>query len=114
MSVTTSNPLSPPIVTPARADAPAAQRSNYARILFGADRRESLARGDFFVIDHGSDHGVAAGARFVVNHDKQWAGNFLYEIGEAVAVDVKPDTATLQVTLSRSALRAGDYVAIRK
>ena len=107
-------PFAPPVVTPGRADAPAAQRSNYARILFGADRRESLARGDFFVIDHGSDHGVAAGARFVVYHDKKSAGNFLYEIGEAVAVDVKPDTATLRVTLSRSALSAGDYVAIRK
>ena len=107
-------PFAPPIVTPGRADAPAAQRSNYARILFGADRRESLARGDFFVIDHGSDHGVATGARFVVYHDKQSAGNFLYEIGEAVAVDVKPDTATLQVTLSRSALSAGDYVAIQR
>jgi hypothetical protein len=38
-------PFAPPIVTPGRADAPAAQRSNYARILFGADRRESLAGG---------------------------------------------------------------------
>ena len=79
-----------------------------------ADRRLSFGQGDFFVIDHGSDHGVMPGARFVVYHDKLTAGNFLYEVGEAVAVDVRPETSTLQVTLSRSSLTAGDYVAIRK
>ena len=32
----------------------------------------------------------------------------------AQAVDVKPETATLRVTLSRDALAAGDLVALRK
>ena len=90
------------------------QKSNYARIMFGADRRQTFGLGDFMVIDHGSDHGVAPGARFVVFHDKLISGNFLYEAGEAVAVDVQPETSTLKVTLSRTALLAGDYVAIRK
>jgi hypothetical protein len=107
-------PLALPAVPVPQADAPRPQRSNYARIMFGTDRRRSFAVGDFFVIDHGTDHGVAPGARFVVYHDKLIPGNFLYEAGEAVAVDVQPETSTLKVTLSRTALMSGDYVAIRK
>jgi hypothetical protein len=39
---------------------------------------------------------------------------FLYEIGEAVVVDVKPEISTVQVLNARSALLSGDYVALRK
>jgi len=90
------------------------QKENYGRILIGADRRRSFARGDFMVVDRGSNHGVTPGARFVVYRDKLEAKNFLYDLGEAVAVDVRADTSTLQVTVSRDAFTAGDYVALRK
>ena len=90
------------------------QRENYGRIVLGTDRRRSFGKGDFFIVDRGSDHGVSVGARFVVYHDKQLAQNFLYDLGEAIAVDVRPETSTLQVLVSRDAFRAGDYVAIRK
>jgi hypothetical protein len=90
------------------------QRSNYGRIMLGTDRRLSFGKGDFFIVDRGSDHGVTIGARFVVYHDKLTAENFLFDLGEAVAVEVRPETSTLQVTVSRDAFRAGDYVAIRK
>lgn len=103
----------PTVATPA-ADAGEAQRSNYGRILFGAERRQTFAKGDFFIVDRGSDHGVTVGSRFVVYRDKQQAENFLFDLGEAVAVDVQPESSTLQVTVSRDVLRAGDYVAIRK
>jgi hypothetical protein len=103
-----------PVVPTVQGEAPPPQRSNYGRILFGTDRRQSFGVGDFFVVDRGSDHGVSPGAHFVVYVDKELPGNFLYEVGEAVAVDVQPDTSTLRVTLSRSALSAGDYVALRK
>ena len=91
-----------------------AQRGNYGRIILGTDRRRTFGKGDFFIADRGSDHGVTIGARFVVYRDKRQVENFLFEIGEAVAVDVRPETSTLQVLLSRDALVAGDYVAIRK
>ena len=90
------------------------QRGNYGKIVLGTDRRRTFGKGDFFIADRGSDHGVTPGARFVVYRDKRQAENFLYELGEAVAVDVRPETSTLQVTLSRDAFLAGDYVAIRK
>ena len=103
----------PTVPAAATATGPA-QRENYGRILVGADRRHSYAKGDFMVVDRGSDHGVTPGARFVVYRDKLQATNFLYDRGEAVAVDVRPESSTLLVTVSRDAFATGDYVALRK
>jgi hypothetical protein len=47
-------------------------------------------------------------------HDKKLAGNFLFQIGEAVAVDVKADTATLHIISAIDAISAGDYAGMRK
>lgn len=91
-----------------------AQRENYGRILVGNERRRSFGRGDYMIVDRGSDHGVLVGSHFVVYRDKRTDGNFLFELGEAVAVDVKPESSTVQVTIARDALLAGDYVALRK
>ena len=107
-------PFVMPVTPPASADRPRAQRDNYGRILLGADRRTSFGRGDFVIVDRGSEHGVTPGAQFVIYRDKRQAENFLYDLGEAVAVDVKPETSTLFVTVSRDALSSGDYVALRK
>ena len=46
--------------------------------------------------------------------NKLQAENFLYDLGEAVAVEVTPDSSTLQVTVSRDAIQSGDLVALRK
>ena len=93
---------------------PKAERDNYAHVMPGTDRRRSFAKGDFFTIDRGSSEGVSPGAQFVVYRDKHQAQNFLFELGEAVAVDVRQNTATLQVTFSRDAFTEGDYVAQRR
>jgi hypothetical protein len=107
-----------PFVAPepaiARADKPKAERDHYARVLPGADLRRSFGKGDFFVINHGSNDGVTPGAQFVVFRDKHEKDNFLYELGEAVAVSVSPQVSTLQVTLARDAFSDGDLVAQRK
>lgn len=101
----------PPAVSLRR---PKAERDNYGRVLVGADRRRSFARGDFLIIDRGSNEGITPGMNLVVYRDKQLADNFLYELGEAVAVDVRPDSSTVQVTVSRDAIAEGDYVAMRR
>lgn len=93
---------------------PRAQRDNYGRVLTGNDRRTSFGRGDYFVTDRGSDHGVTVGAQFVVYRDNLRAGNFLFELGEAVAVEVTPESSTLRITLSLDAFLPGDLVALRK
>lgn len=92
----------------------AAQRDNYGRIIGGSDRRRSFGQNDLFIVDRGSNHGVSVGSRFVVYKDKQVKGNFLFEVGEAAAVEVRPETSTLQALITRDALTAGDYVALRK
>ena len=93
---------------------PTAQRDNYGHVLTGSDRRTSFGRRDYFIVDRGSNHGVTVGAQFVVYRDEQQPDTFLFELGEAVAVEVRPDTSTLQVTVSRGAFKSGDYVALRK
>jgi hypothetical protein len=107
-------PFTMPDVPVASAATKKTQHGNYGRILLGTDRRSSFGLGDFLIVDRGSDHGVMPGARFVVYRDKQQTGNFLYELGEVVAVDVRSETSTVKVTMSRDALSAGDYVALRK
>lgn len=107
-------PFSLPVVPAPSADRPKPQRGNYGRVMSGNDRRFSFGKGDYFVVDRGSDHGVTPGAQFVIYRDKKAPGNFLAEIAEAVAVSVQPDTSTLHVTLSRDAIAVNDYVALRK
>ena len=93
---------------------PKAQRGNYGRLLTGNDNRTLFGLGEYFLVDRGSDHGVFRGANFVVYRDNLQPENFLFELGEAVAVEVTPEWSTLRITLSRDAFRSGDYVALRK
>ena len=90
------------------------ERGNYGLVLSGQDRRTQFGSGDYLLINRGSSQGVTAGARFVVYHDQKTPGNFLFQIAEAVAVDVKADTATLHVLTAIDAISAGDYVGMRK
>jgi hypothetical protein len=107
-------PFVMPTVTKANGPILKPERDNYARIMFGTDLRRTFGKGDFFLVDRGSDHGVAPGDRFVVYRDKQLAENFLYHVGEAVVIEVSPETSTLQATVSRDAFMMGDYVSPRK
>jgi hypothetical protein len=103
----------PTVPVPAT-DPPEPERGNYGRVLTGRDGRTSFGKGDFFVVDRGGDHGVIAGMRFVMYRDPKVADNFLYSLGEAVAVAVGPQSSTLLVTVSHDAIRQGDYVAMRR
>ena len=107
-------PFAVPAVPTPKAERPAAERENYARVMMGQDRRRLFARGDYLTIDRGSNHGVSAGAHFVLYRDKHLGGNFLFELGEAVVMTVSADSATLQVTSSLDAIQEGDYAAMRR
>jgi len=124
-------PFTVPEPTAPDANPPKPQRDNYGHILIGSDRRTLFAKNDFFTIDRGSDHGVTVGTRFIIYRDKRrmetaklpvtrelpdtvTTPEFLYELGEAVVVDVKPELSTLQAMTARGAFMSGDYVAIRK
>jgi hypothetical protein len=90
------------------------ERDNYGLVMRGVDQRRSFGTNDVFVVNRGADHGVTPGMHFVVYRDKRQDENFLFELGEAMAVDVKRDTSTLRVTVARDAITEGDYVAMRK
>ena len=72
------------------------ERDNYGHVLTGDARRRIFGKGDFFVLDRGSDHGITPGSQFVLYRNKLQAENFLYDLGEAVAVEVTPQTSTLR------------------
>src|SRR5687768_9974087 len=103
-----------PVVAEPLAERPKAQRENYGRVVMGQDNRRSFANTDYLTVDRGTDHGVTLGTHFVLYRDKLVAENFLFEIGEAVVVDLKPDSSTLRVTKALDAIAAGDYAAMRR
>lgn len=107
-------PFAPPTVPALSQLTGPPERGNYGLVLSGQDRRTQFGSGDYLLINRGSTQGVTAGARFIVYHDKKTPGNFLFQIAEAVAVDVKSDTATLHVLSAIDAISAGDYVGMRK
>jgi hypothetical protein len=90
------------------------EKGNYARVLSGNDRRQTFSAGEYIVIDRGRDYGIVPGSQFVVYHDKKETGNFLFEVADAVAVDVRDSSSTLHVTFSRMAVSVNDYVSMRK
>jgi hypothetical protein len=107
-------PFKLPVVPKTSTTTAKPQRDNYGRVMVGADYRRAFGKGDFFIVNRGRDHGVEPGDRFVVYRDQKRGENFLYDLGEAVAVEVNGDTSTLRVTVSRDAFLEGDYVALRK
>jgi hypothetical protein len=107
-------PFRLPVVPTVSRDRPKPERDNYGKVLVGTDRRTSFGKGDYFVINRGSDHGIAVGAQFVLYRDKKQAENFLYEIGEGIATEVKAEMSTVLVTQSLDAIESGDYVALRR
>jgi len=90
-------------------------RTSFARVVMGNDRRFEFSPGDFLVIDQGSAQGITPGAHFVIYRWKKKApDNFLAAIGEAVAASVQPDSATLSITAARESIVPSDLVAMRK
>jgi hypothetical protein len=92
---------------------PKAER-DYGKVLTGKDRRRVFGKGDFFILDRGKDHGIEPGSQFVVYRNKHQPENFLYELGEAVAVEVTESKSTLKITMFRDAILEGDLVALRR
>ncbi len=104
-------PTIPP--TPPR-DLDKVQHDVYGHVLNGIEQTTTFGRGDFFLVDRGSKNGVKPGTRFVVYRDKHEPDVFLFEVGDALAMSVQEETATLLAIRARDSVRSGDYVAIQK
>ena len=107
-------PFKLPVVPTVSKDRPKPERDNYGKVLVGSDRRTSFGKGDYFVINRGSEFGIEVGSQLVLYRDKKMANNFLFEIGEGIATDVKEGLTTVLVTVSLDAINPGDYVALRR
>ena len=75
-------PFALPTVPAASKQTGEPERGNYANVISGQDRRTQFGRGDYLLIDRGSNQGVTPGARFVMYHDRKLSGNFLFQIGK--------------------------------
>jgi hypothetical protein len=119
-----------PRIPVADANPPRPQRENYGHVMLGTDRRTMFSKDEFFVIDRGSDHGVTLGERVILYRDKRQVEKankssenvfpkdiipeFLYELGEGVVIEVKPEISTVKAIIARDAIQTGDLVARRK
>lgn len=90
------------------------ERDNYGEVLMGTDRRTSFGERDYVVINRGSQDGITPGMNLVFYRNTQRPDNFLFNLGEAVVLDVQGTTATVIVTVARDAIETGDLVAMRK
>jgi hypothetical protein len=85
-----------------------------AHVLAGRENRSAAAAGDFMLIDHGADQGVAAGARFAIYRDTLATGMPLASIGEATVITAGKDSSLVRITRTRDAVLSGDYLVPRR
>jgi hypothetical protein len=118
--VATSDYLEPfvaPVVPPGveRDETPGEPDFNsMGQVVIGNEDRSSMAVGDFALIDRGSEHGMAPGARVALYRSVGVSGMPLAAVGEAVVVTVGPKMALTRITRARDAIRNGDFAAPRK
>jgi len=103
------------------------QYDNMGHIMTGIEGLHTAAAGNYMTIDRGTNAGVVVGERFLVFRDKRdlmvetdghsetFAAAIktapLVEIGEVMVVAVRPDDATVRVTVAKTAVTAGDLIA---
>jgi hypothetical protein len=101
-----------PVLPEARGTGGTPQHDQMARILFGVDETQTFGAGSLFSIDRGTNAGIEQGRQFVVYRDNG-TGRPLVIVGEAVALSVGPDVATVLLVRADFEAAAGDYLAMR-
>ena len=84
-----------------------------AVVLYGDDRRQSIADGEMAYINRGSADGVVPGARFAVYRDKHIVGLALIYVGDGVITEVMEKTSQMVIVNLKDAVYAGDTVVPR-
>lgn len=103
------------------------QYDNMGHIVTGVEGFQTAAIGSLMTIDRGSNASVVVGQRFLVFRDKRkeqldttGASKVLarltreaplVEIGQVLVVSVRPNDATVQVTVAKTAITMGDMIA---
>ncbi len=103
------------------------QFENMGHIVTGVDGAHTGGVGNTMTIDRGTNAGIELGQRFVVFRDKRelnvdtsqaskelaegTKNAPLVEIGEVLVVSVRPNDATVQITVAKDAISKDDLVA---
>ena len=107
-----------PFVVPSPAPAPPVVSqidfARPARVVLGDERRQLGGENTIMVIDRGSDHGIRIGQPLTIfRHTMDGKGpNAL--MGDALVVEVHPETSLIRILRSREAIEVGDLVAIHR
>jgi len=84
------------------------------QIVAGNENRNDMGPGDFALIDRGSEHGLAPGARLALYRDIGVAAMPLASVGEAIVISTSAKMSLLRITRARDAVHTGDFIAPRK
>ena len=87
--------------------------ASFGRILYGSEQRRSAGLGEFMLIDQGTNHSVAVGARFAIYRDIRVGGAPLASVGEATVVAIGPTMAVVRINRARDAIFTGDLAVPR-
>ena len=81
--------------------------------MYGSEQRRSAGLGEFMLIDQGTNHSVAVGARFAIYRDIRVGGAPLASVGEATVVAIGPTMAVVRINRARDAIFTGDLAVPR-
>jgi hypothetical protein len=120
-------PFEAPVIAARAVPGTLPQYSNMGRITLADENMQNVGTGQMIGIDRGANVGVVLGQRYLVFRDKRRLRNEgreysktymlnapaipLVEVAEVLVVAVKPDTATVQVTMSKDTVTTGDFIA---
>jgi hypothetical protein len=121
------DPFTAPMIAARPAPGSVPQYANMGRITTGDENIRNVGTGQMIGIDRGNKEGVFLGERFLVFRDKRSMRNEsrdysepyvqnahrlpLVEVAEVLVVSVRPDDATVQVTMAKDSVSTGDFIA---
>ena len=85
-----------------------------ARVILGDERRQLGGEGTIMVMDRGSDHGLRVGQPLTIFRQTMEGRGPNQTLGDALIVEVHPETSLIRIMRSREAIEVGDLIAIHR
>jgi hypothetical protein len=107
-----------PFVVPSPAPAPPVVTqidfARPARVVLGDERRQLGGENTIMVVDRGSDHGLRVGQPLTIFRQTMNGKGPNAMMGDALVIEVHPETSLIRILRSREAIEVGDLVAIHR
>lgn len=85
-----------------------------ARVILGDERRQLAGEGNLMVMDRGSDHGLRIGQPLTIFRQTLNGKGPNQTLGDALVVEIHPETSLIRIVRSREAIEVGDLIAIHR